>query len=86
MFYSDTIKPGKSMRERILIALKLGPAHGQLELGRRVLGQQYSLDDWRTFTETMRSMLMDPIELIEEKKDYGSYIEYVYKALPEVKK
>ncbi len=84
--YYDSSKPEKTMRERIQSALKLGTAYGQLDLGRRVLGQNYSLDDWARFTETLRSMLLDPIEVVENKIDRGGYFEYTYQALPEVKR
>jgi hypothetical protein len=69
----------KSIREKIVIALRnLKTVRGQLDLGRQVLGTQYTLDHWAEFNEALRSMLADPAEVVETKIDYGHYHEYEY--------
>lgn len=85
--YGMTPKPAPSMRARICNALRQGPANGQAELGQR-LGLK-DLAEWNTFTETMRSMLIKPVELIEEKRQLPStgidgppVFEYIYRNLP----
>lgn len=81
-------KPTPSMRTRIFRALDLGPCHSQLELGQRVLGTTYSLEQWNDFAHTFRSMLMPPVEMKEEKRqvpstgvDGPAVWEYIYSRL-----
>jgi hypothetical protein len=88
--YGYVYKPPPSMRTRILKALRAeGPARGQAELGRRVLGPNATLDDWTLFTLTMRSMLAQPRELVETKTqtpgtgvEHMAHFEYIYSLLP----
>jgi hypothetical protein len=65
--YGMVPKPAPSLRTRIVRALGQGPARGQGELMQRVLGQQFSVDDQQRFNETLRSMLVPPVELRETK-------------------
>lgn len=72
------------MKERILKALTVeGKARGQLELGRRVLGQNYNLDQWADFTDTLRILLSSG--KVKETQvqtapcfEYAAFVEYEY--------
>lgn len=57
----------RPMQERVARALKEGPARGQLELGRRVLGQQYTIDQWEDFVTALRWHMTYPAMVIEER-------------------
>ncbi len=46
-----------TLGQRIRTELESGPITGQLELGRRVLGTGYTIEQWSEFTEALRSML-----------------------------
>jgi hypothetical protein len=65
--YGMLAKPPPSLRARILRALQGGPARGQGELMARVLGAQFTPDQQQRFNETLRSMLVAPVELRETK-------------------
>lgn len=49
-------KEPETLGQRIRRALEAGPCVGQLDLGRRVLGTDYSLEQWQEFSEALRGM------------------------------
>lgn len=76
----------RPMTERIIRALRDGPARGQTELMARVLGPEYSLDEWTDFQTAMRWHLVFPQGVIEEKLQLAGtghegppVYEYVYR-------
>ncbi len=80
------IKPMPTFRERIHKALREGPCNGQGELGRR-MGLN-SLSEWNDLANTIRSMLLPPVEIKETKRqlpgtghEHPAVFDYIYENL-----
>ena len=57
----------RPMQERVLRELRNGPARGQYDLGRRVLGDRYSLEQWEEFHTALDWHMTWPPRIVEEK-------------------
>lgn len=82
------------MQERVLRELRTnGPARGQYDLGRRVLGERYTLDQWHEFTCALNWRMTYPALVIEEKHQLPGtghegppLYEYTYRLATEAEK
>lgn len=82
------------MQERVLRELRAnGPAISQYDLGRRVLGERYTLDQWEDFTTALRWHMTYPALVIEERRQLPGtghegppVYEYTYRLATEAEK
>ena len=61
-------KPEKTIEARVLLALREAPARGQHDLGRRVLGESYTIEQWDEFASALKWHMTHPATVIEEKR------------------